>query len=40
MNPVVTWLALGESPSTWAIAGGLVILAATLLKTWLDRPRT
>lgn len=40
MNPVVTWLALGESPSGWAVGGGLIILVATLLKTWLDRPRS
>jgi drug/metabolite transporter (DMT)-like permease len=38
MNPVVTWFSLGERPSGWALAGGAVILAATLGKTWLDRP--
>lgn len=38
-NPVVTWISLGEAPSGWAIAGGLVILLATLGKTWVDKPR-
>lgn len=37
-NPVVTWLAVGERPSGWAVAGGAVILVSTLVKTWLDRP--
>ena len=36
LNPVWAWLAHGEAPGTWAIAGGVVILAATLVKTRLD----
>jgi len=38
MNPLVTWWVLAESPSLWALAGGVVILGATLAKTWLDKP--
>lgn len=38
MNPVVTWWALGERPSLWALGGGAVILVSTIVKTWLDRP--
>ncbi len=38
MNPLVTWWVLAERPSGWALAGGAVILGATLAKTWWDRP--
>lgn len=38
MNPVVTWWALGEQPSLWALGGGAVILVSTIVKTWLDKP--
>jgi drug/metabolite transporter (DMT)-like permease len=34
MNPVWTWLALGERPAPLAIAGGAVILTTTLINTW------
>jgi len=34
MNPVWAWFVLGERPGAWAIAGGGVIVAATLLNTW------
>ena len=34
MNPVWTWLAQGERPGTTALAGGGIILAATLANTW------
>ncbi|MDP9347777.1 MAG: EamA family transporter [Gemmatimonadota bacterium] len=34
LNPVWAWLVHGEVPGAWALAGGGVILAATLLKTW------
>ncbi len=34
MNPVWTWLAHGERPGAWALAGGAVILSATLANTW------
>jgi drug/metabolite transporter (DMT)-like permease len=34
LNPVWTWLILGERPAALSIAGGATILAATLLNTW------
>jgi len=37
LNPVWAWLAHGEAPGPWALAGGAVILGATTLKTWLER---
>jgi DME family drug/metabolite transporter len=36
LNPVWAWLVHGERPGPWSLAGGAVILAATLLKGWLD----
>jgi drug/metabolite transporter (DMT)-like permease len=36
LNPVWAWLALGERPGPWAIAGGAVIVGATAVKTGLD----
>jgi drug/metabolite transporter (DMT)-like permease len=36
LNPVWSWLVHGERPGAWALAGGVAILGATLLKTWLD----
>ncbi len=40
MNPVWSWLAHGERPTTWVLAGGAVIVSATLLNTWYGRRRT
>jgi drug/metabolite transporter (DMT)-like permease len=34
INPVWTWLLLGETPASLALAGGVLILAATLGNTW------
>ena len=34
LNPVWTWLVHHERPAWQAIAGGLVILAATTIHTW------
>jgi drug/metabolite transporter, DME family len=34
LNPIWTWLVLGEDPGRWAIAGGATILASTLANTW------
>jgi drug/metabolite transporter (DMT)-like permease len=34
LNPVWAYLAHGERPSGWAIAGGAIILTATLVNTW------
>ncbi len=39
LNPVWTWLTLGEVPSVLAILGGLLILSATVAKSWLDARR-
>ena len=36
LNPVWTWATLGETPSGFAILGGLLILSATVAKSWLD----
>jgi drug/metabolite transporter (DMT)-like permease len=35
-NPVWAWLAQGERPGAWALAGGAIILGATTIKGWLD----
>jgi drug/metabolite transporter, DME family len=34
LNPVWTWLVHGERPGPWSIAGGSLILGATIAKTW------
>jgi len=36
LSPIWAWLAHGEQPSAWAIGGGSLILAATIVKTWWD----
>ncbi len=36
LNPIWAWLVHHEQPSAWSLAGGVVILAATLLKTWIE----
>jgi DME family drug/metabolite transporter len=36
LNPIWSWLVHGERPSPWSFAGGGVILAATVVKSWLD----
>jgi drug/metabolite transporter, DME family len=36
LNPFFAWLVHGEKPSGFAVAGGLIILGATTLRTWLD----
>lgn len=33
LNPVWAWLVHGERPSGWSIAGGIVIVVATVIKT-------
>jgi len=40
MNPVWTWLVHGERPAAWSLAGGAVILSATLANTWRQARRT
>jgi drug/metabolite transporter (DMT)-like permease len=34
MNPVWAWIFLAERPGPWALTGGGVIVAATLVSTW------
>ena len=34
LNPVWVWLIHGEKPGGWALAGGAVILGATLFNSW------
>ncbi len=34
LNPIWTWLVHGERPGAWALAGGGIILSATLVNTW------
>lgn len=36
LNPVWAWLVHGETPGAWALAGGALILGATLVKSWVD----
>jgi drug/metabolite transporter (DMT)-like permease len=36
LNPFFAWLVHGEKPSAFAMAGGLIILGATTLRTWID----
>lgn len=35
LNPVWTWLMHSEEPGRWAVAGGLIILAATGIRAWV-----
>ena len=36
LNPVWTWILRGESPGTWTIVGGGIILTATALRSLHD----
>lgn len=36
LNPIWAWLVHGERPGSWSIAGGILILLATLLKSGWD----
>ena len=36
LNPVWAWIVQGETVGPWSLAGGLVILAATALRTWIE----
>jgi drug/metabolite transporter, DME family len=37
MSPFWTWLVHREVPSVWAMAGGAIIISATLVNTWRNR---
>ena len=39
LNPFWAWLVHGERPGVWALAGGALILGATLAKSVLDGRR-
>ena len=39
MNPIWAWMVQAERPGAWALAGGGVILSATLLNTWRQARR-
>jgi drug/metabolite transporter (DMT)-like permease len=36
LNPFWAWLVHGEHPGIWSLAGGALILGATIFKTWRD----
>jgi len=36
LNPVWAWLVHGEAPGAWAVLGGVLIVGATVVKTWWD----
>lgn len=36
LNPVWSWMVHGETPGPWSLAGGALILGATLLRTVVD----
>jgi len=36
LNPLWAWLVQGETPGTYALAGGAIILGATLVNAWVD----
>jgi len=40
LNPVWVWLIHGERPGAWPLAGGAVILSATLVNAWKRTPAT
>lgn len=35
LNPVWAWMVHGETPSPWSLGGGVLILGATLVRTWM-----
>jgi len=40
MNPIWTWLVVGEVPGFWTIVGGSVVLTVVLIRGWLSvRPQ-
>ena len=36
LNPIWAWLVHGERPGAGSLAGGSVIIFATLVKSWVD----
>jgi drug/metabolite transporter, DME family len=39
MNPVWAWVVERERPGNWALAGGAIIILATLVNTWMSSQR-
>ncbi|HYQ79939.1 MAG TPA: DMT family transporter [Anaeromyxobacteraceae bacterium] len=39
LNPLWAWLAHGEDPGPWTVAGGALILGATALRSWMEARR-
>ena len=39
LSPIWAWLVHGETPGAWALVGGAVILAATVVKSWREARR-
>jgi drug/metabolite transporter (DMT)-like permease len=39
LNPIWVMLALGEKPSHWAILGGTIVLATSVLRAWIALAR-
>ena len=40
LNPLFAWAIHGESPTRWALLGGLIIIGATAAKAWFDARRS
>jgi len=40
LNPVWAWIFHGERPGPWSLAGGAVILVATVVRTWDESRRS
>jgi drug/metabolite transporter, DME family len=40
LNPIWAWVVHGERPGPWSLAGGALILGATVAKTWVDTRAT
>ncbi|HTR21650.1 MAG TPA: DMT family transporter [Gemmatimonadales bacterium] len=36
LNPIWAWLVEGETPSAWAVVGGVIILVATGVRAWVE----
>ena len=39
LNPLLAWAVHGEYPGPWALVGGVLIMAATGVKSWADARR-
>lgn len=39
LNPIWTWFVHGERPGAWALVGGVIILGATTVRSWMEAQR-